>query len=123
MCEVWVVVDGCDVKVKATDDNGNEKTGKTHVDGALEGLVMLLLAFLLTAIMFALAFLGAWLIPIIIAACAIIILITAALLISNQGKIVKGIEDAFNQGMEDNDGQTRLNIPAKDAEDGFDFVL
>ena len=89
------IFNGYDVKAKIYDVNGNHKEGKAHVDGALEGLISLLLAFIIAVIMLALAFLGAWVIPVIMAACAVTIGISIAVIVGRLGTYTKNVGDAF----------------------------
>ncbi len=90
-----VLTNGFDIDAKLYDVNGNYKEGKTHVDGALEGLIKILLAFIIAAIMLALAFLGAWVIPIIMAACAVTIGISIAVIVGRIGTYTRNVGDAF----------------------------
>jgi hypothetical protein len=90
------IFDGYDVDANLTDVNGNYKYGETRVKGMLEGLISLILAFVVAAIMLALAFLGSSVIPIIMAACAITIGIAIAVIIANWGDWNKNIVTSSN---------------------------
>lgn len=95
------IVNGYDVEAKVHDVNGNTKEGETHVDGALEGLVKLLLAFIILAIMLLLAFLGAWVIPIIMAACAITIGISIGVVLANSNSWAKNAGEELGKAYDD----------------------
>jgi hypothetical protein len=96
--DLWgSLVTGYDVKVIAKDVNGNTKEGETHIDGALEGLIMLILSFLIAAILLAIAFLGSAVIPIIMVACAVTIAIAVGVIIGRMDtwrhNIQKNVEE------------------------------
>ena len=80
--------------------NGNTEEGEEHVDGALEGILSLLLAFIMAAILLALAFLGSWIIPIIMAACAIMIVVCIGVIVTRFGSWMEGIKEVFLESYE-----------------------